>query len=308
MCIYKEFIMKRTLKSFFVSALLVLICFSFVACANDLDNISTDSSFGGRCPEKVSTKYKINSTMTALQMYEAGVKNFNDANYVAAKQLGNITTKSLLGTMNQKLDSTKIKQNDRNYLDSYTFTVSGSPKIKICDQSIYENGRYRVRSADQKKISVVGETVTVAQWPTPETFNSLREGLNKYPNDPTRINMYIINKDTVTSSTKPIFDAKNKTYSFDLVLDTTTATVDYLKNMSYNTNKGGISTKPGDIKFTRLKIKVVMWDNGLIKTIGSDEAYEVKALGTTNKTTLLATTYFSYDTSELDADSYFKRF
>ena len=49
-----------------------------------------------------------------------------------------------------------------------------------------------------------------------------------------------------------------------------------------------------------------MWENGLIKTIGCEEAYEVKAIGTTNKTNLLATTYFTYDRTEININNYLK--
>ena len=118
--------------------------------------------------------------------------------------------------------------------------------------------------------------------------------------------MYIVNSKTLKSATKPVYDAKNKTYKFDIVLNIDTATKDYLNVMVYKTTKGGIKVQAKDIKFTKLKIKVEMWENGLIKTIGCEEAYEVKAIGTTNKTNLLATTYFTYDRTEININNYLK--
>lgn len=302
--------MKRTLKSFFVSALMVLVCLTLVACSGD-DGLNTEfkAPFGNKYPEQIKNSIKINATMDALQMYEVGVRNFNNLDFVATQQIGNISSKTALGTMNQKLDSLKIKQDNKYYLNSYTYTVSGAPKTNICDQSIYENGEYRVLSADKDNIKVNNNEVIVSKWPEkPEKFSSLDSGLEKYPNDPTRINMYIINSNTVTSSTKPTYDAKNKTYKFNLTLDTNKATTDYVKNMYYNTKKGGVNAK--SINFTKLKLTIEMWDNGLIKSIANEEAYKVDtgmlgSLGVSN-TTLLATTYFTYDRAEINISKYAK--
>ena len=295
--------MKRTLKSFFVSALMVLVCLTLVACANDSDVVPTVTNLGEKYPE-INGAYKINKDMIALKMYEAGVKNFNEVDFVATHQIGNITTKSILGEMTQKLDCLKIKQDNIYYLDSSTFTTKGTPNIKMSDQSIYENGAYRVRSAEKGDIKVQKGEMTVAKWPETEYFDSLENGLVKYPDDLTRINMYIVNSKTIASATKPVYDAKNKTYKFSLVLNINTATEDYLNVMEYKTKKGGIT--PKGIKFTKLKLTVVMWDNGLIKSIANEEAYKVNALGTTNKTSTIATTYFTYDRAEININNYLK--
>ena len=140
--------------------------------------------------------------------------------------------------MTQKLDCLKIKQDNIYYLDSSTFTTKGTPNIKMSDQSIYENGAYRVRSAEKGDIKVQKGEMTVAKWPETEYFDSLENGLVKYPDDLTRINMYIVNSKTIASATKPVYDAKNKTYKFSLVLNINTATEDYLNVMEYKTKKG----------------------------------------------------------------------
>ncbi len=299
--------MKRTLKSFFVSTLMVLVCLTLVACGKDIDTDAvSEVPFGDKYPEKVNATYKITSSMAALQMYEVGVKNFNVANFVATQQLGNITTKSMLGEMTQKLDCLRIKQDNIYYLDSNTFTTKGTPNIKMCDQSIYKDGKYKVRSANKGDIKVKNGEISISKWQDVKTFASLTDGLNVYPDDLTRINMYIVSSKTLKSATKPVYDAKNKTYKFDIVLNVDTATKDYLNVMVYKTTKGGIKVQAKDIKFTKLKIKVEMWENGLIKTIGCEEAYEVKALSTTNKTNLLATTYFTYDRTEININNYLK--
>jgi len=78
--------MKRTLKSFFVSTLMVLICLTLVACVKDTQTNELDSTlpFSDKYPENVNTEYKISSEMNAIEMYEAGVKNFLEADFVAS--------------------------------------------------------------------------------------------------------------------------------------------------------------------------------------------------------------------------------
>ena len=210
--------MKRTLKSFFVSTLMVLVCLTLVACVKDVDTDAVpEVPFGDKYPEKVNATYKITSSMAALQMYEVGVKNFNVANFVATQQLGNITTKSMLGEMTQKLDCLRIKQDNIYYLDSNTFTTKGTPNIKMCDQSIYKDGKYKVRSANKGDIKVKNGEISISKWQDVKTFASLTDGLNVYPDDLTRINMYIVSSKTLKSATKPVYDAKNKTYKFDIL-------------------------------------------------------------------------------------------
>ena len=138
----------------------------------------------------------------------------------------------------------------------------------MSDQSIYENGKYRVRSANSKDIKVEKDgTMSVSKWPAVEVFESLGQGFQVYQDDLTKINMFIVNSKTLKTSTKPIYDAKNKTYKFNITLDLETATKDYIKVMEYKTKKGGVT--PKGINFTKLRLTVVMWENGLIKSIGN---------------------------------------
>lgn len=298
--------MKKTLKGFFVSTLMVLVCLTLVGCVIDRGgDVVNQKTIGDDYPEKVNAPYKINATMSALEMYQVGVKNFNQMEFVATHQLGNITTTSVAGTMTQKLDCLRIKQDNKVYLDSNSFSTSGPSilDIRMCDQSIYDykTGVYTMRSADKSKIKIIDGKLVVTEWPEIEKFSSLSEGLREYPDNPTKMNMFIVNADTIRSSTKPLYDAKNRTYKFDLVLDNNSATTDYIEVMKYKSSKGGLKTNK--IKFTKLKLSVVMWDNGLIKSIANDEAYTIDFLGE-NKTKLLATTYFTYDKTEANINNY----
>jgi len=88
-------------------------------------------------------------------------------------------------------------------------------------------------------------------------------------------------------------------------LDITTATEDYISTMVYKTNKGSslMNISGKDITFSRLRLTVVMWETGLIKSVANDEAYDIKVFGGSS-TTLLATTYFTYDRAERNINNY----
>lgn len=297
--------MKKILKRLMVSALILASSISLVACVND--PVDTSSNIGDKLPNNISPKYSINKNMTALEMYEVGVKNYNDMEYVASVQKGNIVSSAVGMKVHQTLNSTKIKQNGKYYLDTYTITQSGIVSVDIVDQSIFEDGKYRVRSAekiDKKEVDGV-KVANVTKWSDTQNFDSLQAGLDEYPNDPTRLSMYIVNNSTVTSQTKPVYDVKTNQYTFSLTLDCDKATVDYIENMYYNIKKNS-ATKNGIITFTSLKLNVTMWDNGLIKSITTNESYELaKAIGNP-KTTNVYTTYVTYNPKELKINDYIK--
>ena len=302
--------MKKILKRLMVSALVLASSISLVACVND--PVDTSSNIGDKLPSNINPKYSINKNMSALEMYEVGVKNYNEMDYVASVQKGNIVSSAVGMKVKQTLDSTKIKQDGKYYLDTYVITQNPTllTRVDMMDQSVYEDGKYRVRSAGNSEISVKSDENGVKygevnKWKTIDYFNSLEAGLDKYPNDPTRLSMYIVNNSTVTNQTKPVYDAKTNQYTFSLTLDCDKATVDYIENMYYNIKKNS-ATENGVITFTSLKLNVVMWDNGLIKSITTNESYEIaKAIGNP-KTTNIYTTYVTYDPKELKINDYIK--
>lgn len=299
--------MKKSMKCFFVSALMLLVTISLVACGGNEIEATTNAPFGVKYPERIKTKFSINASMSALKMYEVGVKNYDEIDFVASRQLGTIITKTPIGKLHQSLDAIKIKDNSKLYLESNTITTAGFPAINLIDQSIFENGKYRVRTA--KDISVKDDMPIIKAWNSIKSFDSLAQGLKDFPNDPSRINMYTINEGSVVSSTKPVFDAKNNIYKFELVLDNSLATIDHIVNMKHNAEAGGIENP--SIAFDSVKVTVEMWSNGLIKSIASDELYKIKGkvpvVGEkTNETALLATTYFTYDTTECNISNYIK--
>ena len=286
--------MKNKIKKMLVSAILAVSTVSLVACTNVI--VSTDSELGSRLPKGLSITQSINKNMSALEMYQAGVENYNAIEYVGSQHKAQILSKALAFEIVQSLNSVKIKDNGSYYLDSETFTLDGIKKVHFVDQATYTDGKFTVRSGNKFKVTDgIGKVV---KWNPVETYDSLATALDKYPNDPTRMNMYIVNSDTVLNATSPIFDAKTDQYSFSLTLDPKTATVDYLKNMEYNTSNDPL-TAGTPITFTGLRLDVVMWENGLVKSISVDEGYTMKVLGSTTSTSNIGTNYFTYDKNEL---------
>lgn len=282
--------MNNTIKKMLLGAVMAVTAMSLVACTDVITN--TDVPIIGDLPDGITAKYSINKNMSAIEMYEAGLANYDDLSYVSTLNVSTIASKAFGMNVTQSLSSTKIKENGNYYLDCETFTTSGIKKVHFVDQSKYINGMYTIRSGDKFKVTdVIG---TVEEWKPTEIYSGLDAALAKYPNDPTRMNMYIVNSGTIVSSTTPIQDAKTGQYSYSMILDNDTATVDYVKNMEYNTSNDSL-TAGAKIKFTGLKLEVVMWGNGLIKSIGIDESYDLEAGFISSKTNNMGMTYYNYD-------------
>ena len=282
--------MKNSIKKMLLGAIMAVTAVSLVACTGTINEI--ENPIGDDAPDGVNAKYSINKNMSALQMYEAGLANYDDLSYVSTINLSNIASKAFSMNVVQTLSSTKIKENGNYYLDCETFTTSGIKKVHFVDQSKYIDGIYTIRTG--KEFTVTDGVGAVDAWNATETINNLSDALAKYPNDPTRMNMYIVNEGTIVSSTTPVQDAKTGQYSYSMVLDNNTATVDYVKNMEYNTSNDDL-TAGAVITFTGLKLDVVMWGNGLIKSIGIDESYDLNAGFINSKTNNMGMTYYNYD-------------
>ncbi len=289
--------MKKSIKSLLLGAVVAVTTVSLVACAVIPPDMN--SELGLKLPKGINPTHSINSSMSALEMYEAGLANYNDVEYVGSHQKGQITSKTIGLNTVQSLSSYKIQDNGSYFLDSETYTVSGLVKVHFVDQLRFGNGECKVRSANE--FAVEDSVGSVLGWNAVESYPDIATAVKKYPNDPTRMNMFIVNESTVNSSTAPVFDAKTGQYTFTMDLNVATATTDYVKNMEYNMSNNSM-TAGAEITFTDLSLEVVMWENGLIKSVSSDESYELPVMGTT-KTNLKAKMYFTYDSKELTLDS-----
>lgn len=278
--------------------LLVILSLALVGCNNNIPKGEYD--IGNSFPS-VKGKYKLNKTQSAVAMYETGLKNYDYLDYVGMFQAGNIKNdKSGLYATHLYLTSNRIKYSDEDYvghyLDSYTQKIKCFLDVAIMEEAVVEDGEYRMRKA--KKISVDDDNVMEAkEWGEVEYFNKVSDAVKAYPNDPTKMNMFLVKANTVQSSTDPVYDAKNKTYSYTLELNARESTKDYVPVMEYNTKAQGFDAK--NLKFNSVTMEVVMWNNGLFKSITTKEVYSASIMGIQMTLTNDLTNYYTYDEEEL---------
>lgn len=164
------------------------------------------------------------------------------------------------------------------------------------------NGNRR-READ--KIEIKNGELNAKKWKDTNHYDTYDELMKAMPNDPKRVSMVNVNSDTVKDMTKPEYDRKTGQYRFEITLIPDKATTDYVDLMKFMVANNGV--KNATINFTEITLEVVMWDNGLIRSIVSRESYDltgkmsfINIKGSSNS---VMRTYFSYDEKEMSYDS-----
>lgn len=266
----------------------------------DVDAMST--VIGEKLPSSINTKTKLNSTMTAQKMFEIGVENFNNIDFAASYQTGTVETKAVGLETTQSILSKRVKDGEKVYLDSYTFSTEGLVEIKAMYEIASDANGNRRREAD--KIKIENGELNAKKWKPTNYYDTYAELIKAMPNDPKRVSMVNVNSDTVKEMTKPEYDRKTGQYNFEITLIPDKATTDYVDLMKFMVANNGV--KNATINFTEITLEVVMWDNGLIRSIVSRESYDltgnmvINIKGSSNS---VMRTYFSYDQNELSYSS-----
>lgn len=266
----------------------------------DVDAMST--VIGEKLPSSINTKTKLNSTMSAQKMFEIGVENFNNIDFAASYQTGTVETKAVGLETTQSVLSKRVKDGEKVYLDSYTFSTEGLVEIKAMYEIASDANGNRRREAD--KIKIENGELNAKKWKATNYYDTYAELMKAMPNDPKRVSMVNVNSDTVKEMTKPEYDRKTGQYNFEITLIPDKATTDYVDLMKFMVANNGV--KNATINFTEITLEVVMWDNGLIRSIVSRESYDltgnmvINIKGSSNS---VMRTYFSYDQNELSYSS-----
>lgn len=266
----------------------------------DVDAMST--VIGEKLPSSINTKTKLNSSMSAQKMFEIGVENFNNIDFAASYQTGTVETKAVGLETTQSVLSKRVKDGDKVYLDSYTFSTEGLVEIKAMYEIASDANGNRRREAD--KIKIENGELNAKKWKATNYYDTYAELMKAMPNDPKRVSMVNVNSDTVKEMTKPEYDRKTGQYNFEITLIPDKATTDYVDLMKFMVANNGV--KNATINFTEITLEVVMWDNGLIRSIVSRESYDltgnmvINIKGSSNS---VMRTYFSYDQNELSYSS-----
>lgn len=266
----------------------------------DVDAMST--VIGEKLPSSINTKTKLNSSMSAQKMFEIGVENFNNIDFAASYQTGTVETKAVGLETTQSVLSKRVKDGEKVYLDSYTFSTEGLVEIKAMYEIASDANGNRRREAD--KIKIENGELNAKKWKATNYYDTYAELMKAMPNDPKRVSMVNVNSDTVKEMTKPEYDRKTGQYNFEITLIPNKATTDYVDLMKFMVANNGV--KNATINFTEITLEVVMWDNGLIRSIVSRESYDltgnmvINIKGSSNS---VMRTYFSYDQNELSYSS-----
>ena len=300
--------MKKLYMAFVVMCIAAISAVTLMGCTPG-DVPDGDGDFGSKVPVGIQVNNSISANMSAFEMYNAGLANYYDQNYVAISQSGIV--KSLEAPSIAKselyLTSNKIKSGTTNFFEIHTASIKCLVNIGLMEEMVVENGAYRRRAAMSAKKND-DYSLTANNWKDAENFNSValakRDG--GYYNDPTKMNMLNISSDDVISSSVPEYDAKTGQYTFTMSFNCSTVAEDYIPVMEGNMKSQGVT--PNDLKFTELSFEVVMWDNGLIRSISSSETYYMMA-----KLPVVGTKYmkmnnafnnnYSYNPTEMDINS-----
>lgn len=266
----------------------------------DVDAMST--VIGEKLPSSINTKTKLKSTMTAQEMFEIGVDNFSNIDFAASYQTGTVDTKAVGLETTQSVLSRRVKKGENAYLDSYTFSTEGLVEIKAMYEIASDANGNRRREAD--KIEIKNGELTAKKWKDTNYYDTYDELLKAMPNDPKRVSMVKVNSDTVKEMTTPEYDRKTGQYTFEISLIPDKATTDYVDLMKFMVANNGV--KNATISFTEITLEVVMWDNGLIRSIVSRESYDLTGkmiINIKGSSSSVMRTYFSYDENEMSYSS-----
>ncbi len=308
--------MKKIITAIIAIMVVVLTCVSFVACGGKDIDTKLPEGFGAIQPTQ-EPAVKITSDMSAVEMLMAAEKNYYNANFVASTSSGSLSTK-ILGALEFKqfVKSDKIRNGSIN--GDYTqFSNNLSGSIGTMDLVKIWEETYITKTGDASEILFrnvsKGNLVTDQNNATlsikegkdfnaTETFNDMKSYSDAKAADPSKIWMYDINENTYIAdqTTAPVYNPETKTYSFTIVADPQTSTVDYQKQMMYMLKEqSGIS--PSDFRFEEIKLEVEIWENGYIKSLKLTESYFMnvaKIIATT--ITLNSNFAFSYNPNEKD--------
>lgn len=134
----------------------------------------------------------------------------------------------------------------------------------------------------------------------PKNYDSLATLAKENSNNPTILWMYDLQESFIIDQIAPIYDEESKTYRFALKFDAVKSTAEYIKVMQVQLeSNAGMSVK--QLEFLQLILEFVMWENGTIRSINVNEAYQMKLAGIIDsQVKLKATQLFSYDENEAE--------
>ncbi|MDE6361561.1 MAG: hypothetical protein K2L53_01130, partial [Clostridia bacterium] len=259
----------------------------------------------------------INKDMTSFEMLQVGMENFYNAKYATIEYNGGVfMTLANVLKVNQVVQSTKIRNgvgdaagNNANGATYFADNKSHSTFAKIYEKFIIKPDQY-TRKAASKGINYIEPNQkgsgrlgawSVGGWATPTNYKSLQDLVTKNSNNPTILWMYDLQKEYIQEQMNPVYDEEEKSYKFAFLFEPEKSTEEYQKVMKVQLETNANMPIDG-LAFKQLMLEVVLWENGMIRSIYVSEVYHMKmvlgGIGIDSDVKLTATQLFSYNPNE----------
>ncbi|MEG1608353.1 MAG: hypothetical protein RR348_00650, partial [Clostridia bacterium] len=237
--------------------------------------------FGKTKPTGITPKVAISKDMTAIEMFEAGIQNYYESTFVTKLLEETVSTNLGAISSNQYVDSVVYRMGVAD--ENATYLVdnrTGSSFVKMWEESVFRGTSkidFRVALKDNVKYnasSKTGKFEKVKNWNEEQDYSSVDEYVKNKAANPTKIWPFITNSDTMQEQSKVWYDGVSDTYRFSLLFNVEEAVGEYGNVLKYNLEAAGNKLK--DFKYETLKYEVVMWSNGLLRSVNITQVYDMK--------------------------------
>lgn len=307
--------MKKVLISIVIVALMLTVALSaFAGCTPELEELTVDDfeiidmNIGKDMPAAEGAT-ALKSDMTSFEMLETAVTNYYNADYAISQLLGSVVTSIGPIKVTQMVDAAKIRSgkgdangNNANGAKYFADSISYSQFASLYEKIVITPDTIKYRNADTK-YARRQDTVEVKEWNGIDTnFDDVADFTAKKSNNPTVLWMYDLQKDYVQKASDPIYDAETKTYRFAIIFDPIKSTTEYVKTMKQQLEvNAGMSVE--GLEFKQLRLRVVLWENGMIRNMYITESYKMKLMGLIDSViTLNSDVQYSFNPNEAGYD------
>lgn len=307
--------MKKVLISIVVIVMMVTVALcAFAGCTPDLPPLTVDDfeiiemNIGKEMPT-VEGATPLDSSMSSYEMLQTAVANYYNAEYAISQLLGSVVTSIGPIKVTQMVDAAKIRSgkgdangNNANGAKYFADSISYSQFASLYEKIVIKPDTIKYRNADTKYIRRQ-DTVEVKSWNGIDTnFEDVADFTAKKSNNPTVLWMYDLQEDFIQEKSDPKYDEATKTYRFAIIFDPVKSTTEYVKTMQQQLEVNA-GMKVEGLEFLQLRLRVVLWENGMIRNMYITESYKMKLAGVIDSViTLNSDVQYSFDPNEAGYD------
>lgn len=312
--------MKKVLISIVIVAMMLTLSLSaFAGCTHKLDPLSVEDfeipemNIGKEMPDTPDGAVALTADMSAFEMLEAAVNNYYLADYAISQLVGSVDTYISALKVTQVVDAAKIRSgkgdatgNNANGATYFADSISYSLFAKLYEKIVINSDNsIKYRNSDCDYVSRT-DTLKIKEWYDIQSdFDGIPDFVEKKANNPTILWMYDLQSEFVEDSSTPIYDEETKTYRFALIFEPVKSTEEYVKTMWQQLEaNAGMGVKAVDFK--QLGFQVVLWENGMIRSMRITESYnmslDLKVTTLDSLVTLISNVQYSFAPNEKGYD------